>query len=216
MGRPRKSALRDTRRDILDHSLDLFAESGFFGTSMREIARAVGIRESAIYHHFPSKDAILHALLQELGPGRANIFRQMDVVGMVKAVGGREFLRQVTDMIMVSWTTPQEQKIFRLILSEGLRLGAEGVLHPAVLIERARMTVADLFRQLSAAGLIRPVDPMAAALGLMGPMAILRANYLAMSTQPTDLKKLRGLLEHQMDFFWDAIKPEKATAKRAR
>ncbi len=208
MARPKKTEARDTRREILDRSLDLFAEHGFFGTSMRQIARAVGIRESAIYHHFSSKQAILHALLQELGPGRANSFRQLDVVAMMRAVGGREVLRQITEMIMVTWTLPQEQKILRLILSEGPRLGSEGVLHPAQLIERARTTVAEIFSRVIDAGLIRKVDPMAAALAFLGPMALLRANYLAMPNETPDLKKLRALIDLHMTHFWQSVKPE--------
>ena len=71
MARPRKSEGRETRREILDAALDLFAVGGYFGTSMRQIARAVGVRESALYHHFAAKEAILEGLLAELGPARA-------------------------------------------------------------------------------------------------------------------------------------------------
>ena len=40
-------------------ALDLFSRYGFAGSSVRHIAKEVGIRESAIYNHFSSKDAIL-------------------------------------------------------------------------------------------------------------------------------------------------------------
>src|SRR3954471_15479210 len=80
MGRPKNSEGRDTRQDILDAALDLFAENGFFGTSMREIARAVGVRESALYHHFTSKEALFEALMNEAAmeaiAGIATVFEQ--------------------------------------------------------------------------------------------------------------------------------------------
>ena len=41
-----------TRERILAEALSLFAESGYGGASMRELARRVGIRESSLYNHF--------------------------------------------------------------------------------------------------------------------------------------------------------------------
>jgi AcrR family transcriptional regulator len=52
-----------TRHRILFEASNLFAERGYYGTSTREIARAVGIRQPSLFHHFPSKDAILQHLL---------------------------------------------------------------------------------------------------------------------------------------------------------
>src|SRR5689334_7742691 len=119
MARPRKSEERDTRQDILDAALDLFAQDGFFGTSMRQIARQVGVRESALYHHFPSKEAILDGLMQQLGPGQARAVAEMDLDAMIDAVGGRGLLEQFVSMMTTMWATPREQKMLRLMMTEG-------------------------------------------------------------------------------------------------
>lgn len=63
MGRPRRGAAKDTRKRILDAAVDLLSERGAKGTSMRALAAAVGLRESALYHHFSSKDELLRAAL---------------------------------------------------------------------------------------------------------------------------------------------------------
>ncbi len=57
------------RADILDAAQRLFLSRGYNGTSMRDIARAAGNRAVAgIYNHFPTKEAIFTALIEEHNP----------------------------------------------------------------------------------------------------------------------------------------------------
>ncbi|MGH2819904.1 MAG: TetR/AcrR family transcriptional regulator, partial [Actinomycetota bacterium] len=66
-GSPRETPhhRRDRREDILQASLHLFAEKGFHGTSMRDIARAANITEGLIYHYFASKRDLFRAIIEE-------------------------------------------------------------------------------------------------------------------------------------------------------
>jgi AcrR family transcriptional regulator len=52
-----------TRERILRQASQLFARKGYTGTSTREIAAAVGIRQPSLFHHFASKRAIVETLL---------------------------------------------------------------------------------------------------------------------------------------------------------
>ena len=52
-----------TRERILFEAASLFARRGFHATTTRQIADAVGIRQPSLFHHFPSKNAIVEALL---------------------------------------------------------------------------------------------------------------------------------------------------------
>ena len=56
----------NTKREILEASLELFSVQGFEATSISQIAGAVGIRKASLYSHFESKQAILDALVQEV------------------------------------------------------------------------------------------------------------------------------------------------------
>jgi AcrR family transcriptional regulator len=62
-GVPGGSAGSPTRERILYEASNLFARQGYHGTTTREIAAAVGIRQPSLFHHFPSKPAIVRALL---------------------------------------------------------------------------------------------------------------------------------------------------------
>ena len=53
---------KGTREKILDASLKLFSEKGIRETTVKDIAREVGITEGAIYRHFKSKDEIVLGL----------------------------------------------------------------------------------------------------------------------------------------------------------
>ena len=55
----------EPREEVLDIAAGLFVDQGFAATSTRDLAEAVGIRQSSIYYHYPSgKDEILAELLQ--------------------------------------------------------------------------------------------------------------------------------------------------------
>lgn len=73
MARP-ASALRG---HILESALHLFASGGYEGTSLHDIATAVGCSKASLLYHFTSKDAILTELLTPAGEGLAALDAQL-------------------------------------------------------------------------------------------------------------------------------------------
>ena len=59
------AAVHDLHGLILGAARDLLLAEGVDGLSMRKIAQKIGYSPTALYLHFPHKDAILHALLDE-------------------------------------------------------------------------------------------------------------------------------------------------------
>lgn len=57
----------DTKKLILEKSIDLFYKHGFVRASIRDIVRDVGITNSAVYTHFTNKDQILYTIIQDIG-----------------------------------------------------------------------------------------------------------------------------------------------------
>jgi AcrR family transcriptional regulator len=59
----RSQAKADRRAALLDAAATLFAERGFNGVSIEDLGSAAGVSGPAVYRHFPSKQAVLAALL---------------------------------------------------------------------------------------------------------------------------------------------------------
>lgn len=56
---------RISREDVLRAAEVLFSKQGYQETSTRQIAAESGLKSGSIYHHFKSKEEILHALLRD-------------------------------------------------------------------------------------------------------------------------------------------------------
>ena len=54
---------RHARTDLLDAAQSRLAEHGYAGTSIRDLAADFGIKESSVYKHFSSKQALLQTVL---------------------------------------------------------------------------------------------------------------------------------------------------------
>jgi TetR/AcrR family transcriptional regulator len=58
----------ERRRQILDAAAELFAHHGFAGTTTRQIAAAVGTTETVLFRHFPKKESLYAAILEDRVP----------------------------------------------------------------------------------------------------------------------------------------------------
>ena len=56
----------DTKERILEAALALFAQSGYLGTSMSDIAKELGITKGALYKHYTSKQEILDSIVERM------------------------------------------------------------------------------------------------------------------------------------------------------
>ncbi len=64
MPRGRAANYADQQDSILQHAAQLFAEQGFQGTSMLELARAAGVSKALLYHYYEDKYQLLVAIAE--------------------------------------------------------------------------------------------------------------------------------------------------------
>jgi AcrR family transcriptional regulator len=58
--------LADTRNRIVEAALGVFAENGFHGATMRDIATQAGVSQGLLHHHFGGKEALWHLVGERL------------------------------------------------------------------------------------------------------------------------------------------------------
>jgi AcrR family transcriptional regulator len=71
---------RRRREVVLDAAEALFLEHGFHGTSMDELGAAAGISGPGLYRHYPSKDALLMAVLDRIWDTLAPAIAEADTL----------------------------------------------------------------------------------------------------------------------------------------
>src|SRR3954453_8523559 len=76
------------RAEILQTALAAFSARGFQGSSLREIAEAVGLSQAGVLHHFSSKEALLAAVLAEKDATQVAHFENAHGIGVLSALRG--------------------------------------------------------------------------------------------------------------------------------
>ncbi len=100
----------DTRERVLHVAQALFAERGYRGTSLRDIAKRIGIKAPSLLHHFPSKQQLYLAVLDKMFESledAANAIawgRESRQERMRQAVGDAiDFIASHPDFVRIMW-----------------------------------------------------------------------------------------------------------------
>ncbi|WP_235210923.1 TetR/AcrR family transcriptional regulator [Nocardia brasiliensis] len=187
-GRPRKADAGDTKAALSSAALRLFARNGYAGTSIRSIAREVGLSESVLYAHFASKQAIFDAVLATLGP--TNPLDMMDAAtAALVDTDPPQYLRELVRAVLEGW----EHEDARLLISV---MAQDGLLHSPALqqaISAMRQPVSRLFEHWIAADqipadLATPEDLAMSFTGLIGLTRVLHLHAHAPGPERTQAR----------------------------
>jgi AcrR family transcriptional regulator len=150
------------RAEICRTAAQIFLERGFDGTSVSDLARALGMTKAGLYHYFISKEALLFEIMS-FGLDQV----RDEVVVPVRAVRNPEArLRQIV-IRHARITTRARGAVARLVdetraLPPSLRKKVE---------QRQRVyfdLIRDTVGELKASGRLRDIDPTVAAFSLLG------------------------------------------------
>jgi len=111
--------MKNTKQKIFDVAVDLFSVKGFSGVSVREIARAVGIKESSLYNHFQNKDDILTQIFDYFqGEMKKTSLSEEYLEQKISNMTAEEFWEKGLTNFQQTTLKPEMQKIFKIVLLE--------------------------------------------------------------------------------------------------
>ena len=203
-----KDKIRPTKETIFEVSLELFASKGFDAVSVREIGRNVGIRESSIYNHYPSKNAILDDIFQcfekELIKMRPPEARNPDKINELTPDVFRERVNRTLNILK----TPKMAKIFQISTSEQFRdeRAKKIILH--TLIKEPQQFTQKILEKMVENGTINPVNPKILSVEFQYPLFSLFLEYLLLRSEDSDTSTVEEAISNHVDYFLNTIRGE--------
>lgn len=171
----------DTKARILESALELFAEKGYSGTSMRDIAKRLGITKAALYKHYASKQEIFEAVMQDTAQRYERFADQIDIhmhnapqdFPVFTEISADALVEKVRQIFSYSLHDEANRLFRRMMTIEQFRSPELSRLYTQRYVERIVDYHAAIFRSLIASGEIRDEDPDTLAMMYVAPVITL-------------------------------------------
>ncbi len=176
----------NTRDKILREALTLFSSRGYDAVSVRDIARAVGIKESSLYNHFKNKQDIFDTILREYSQRGREYFHQMRLTGedkrfvadertiaMYKNMTNEEFTAIVGNIFEFYFTDEVNVKLRKLLTIEQYRNEQIAGLFRELSFDGSIAFQTELFDGMIKAGCFVVTDPQILALEFFAPIFLI-------------------------------------------
>ena len=194
--------MASTREKILNEALDLFAARGYHGTSMREIARAVGIKGSSIYNHFSGKEDIFSELFNYLAP--LNLKEEkFEAQFMAADVDPVEILNYFAEIVIGEMKDQKKVKLLKLMLKENNNPVVKKRLQGRMEDNIKRVT--EFFIRLQQQGKIKSnLEPAFTASEFVSSLIYYRLRFLLFELD--SFEELKEATYKHISFFWENIR----------
>lgn len=141
----------------------LFLEKGVAGTSVNDLAQAIGVTRTALYHYISGKEELLEHLVRGFSLETAEQLR--GIAGSTQRSAATRLRECIIAMTVRVAKNPQR---FRLLLTSEYAFPQELARQHLAARRQTFHTLSGLVKQAIAEGTCRPIDPELAALTLAG------------------------------------------------
>jgi AcrR family transcriptional regulator len=200
-----------TREKILNEALTLFSIKGYDPVTVREIAYAVGIKESSLYNHFKNKQDIFDSILTEYSGRWEAIFSNISLTGddkqivaddrtinMYKEMSNDQFAKIAGTIYDYYMTDDINVKLRKVLTIEQYRSTYLAELFRKVSFEESLDFQAKLFEGLMDAGNFIKTDPYILALEFFSPIFLIFYKY---DKDPESIQKGKDLFLRHINHF---------------
>lgn len=201
---PRWRRRAEARPDeILDAALEEFTARGFDAARMEDIAKRAGLSKAAIYLYFPSKVAVLEALIEaRVGPLARGV-QSLSASGMSDPLMA---LRMMATMAAHRLSEPALFAVPRLVIGISGRFPEIAKYYREHVVEIARGALESVIEAAMARGQIRRIDKDAVVRAFIGPL-FFEAMWTHVLNGETALNDPQKLIEQQFDVLLSGLEP---------
>jgi len=192
-----------TKDKILKVSTTLFSELGYRATSMRKIAKEVGIRESAIYNHYKNKEDIFLEVAKGIF---SSPFTKEEQDIKESALKGKVFLQNFVMQYKLLTFDKNNENMFRLLMIELFQNKELREQFMSEFHDKNVKMLSEAFFVMMQNSLIRSQDPMMISYEFLSTLFYIRLQVTLMRFDNNSANLLSTQFEKHVEFFWESIK----------
>jgi AcrR family transcriptional regulator len=171
----------NTREKIIYESLNLFSKKGFNAISVRDIAKAVGIKASSLYNHFENKQDIFDTIVKKYSDYIRKFFDHIIInynlneimLNKIKWLSNEQFFQKSATMFKFYLEDEYIVKFRKLLTIEQFNDSKIADLYNKLFIDDILDFQARLFSILMKADILVKKDPYTLALQFYSPVFLL-------------------------------------------
>lgn len=188
--------------EVLDAALALFIEKGFAATRVDDIAKAAGLSKGTVYLYFPSKEALLEALVRRaiLPIADSALATLHDYEGDPRIVLG-----VVMKMLAVRLSDPKIIAMPKLIFREVMGFPELAQMYRREVLDRVIPAVEGLIRKGVEQGYLRQVDPSLTIRSIIGPLMLHVAMAEIFGLMPEGGLHMDKLVDNHLTILFDGL-----------
>lgn len=192
----------DARPDeILEAALDEFTERGFDAARMEDVAKRAGLSKAGVYLYFPSKTALLKALIEaKIAP----LAQQAEAAAQAGGADPLLALRTIGRIAAAKLGDPRVFAVPRLVMSISARFPEIVRFYRLQTIERMRAALLTLITAAMNNGQMRRAEPKAVLRAFIGPL-LFEAMWTHILGGESDLGEPEKLLTDQFDILLNGL-----------
>ena len=160
-----------TKERILDAALTLFAENGYDGTSVEQIAGVVGIKAPSLYKHYKGKEDILNALIDSAEARYEEIFGSEEHIGKIPE-SKEEFIQVTMGRISFTMRDPAIRKIRKFLVQEQFRNKRISEVTTMHQLDGIQGMFAKIINGMMEKGIVKKDDPALLSVELTAPAVL--------------------------------------------
>ncbi len=197
-----------TKDKILKISLKLFSSKGYKATTVRDIAGAIGMKQSALYNHFKNKDEILETLIGNLTSSAiVTLFDDKEAQGLHKQ--GKSLLMSIATTFKLIGFDGQNEALFKMLMQEIYKNERIREIYNEYFYQENVKKLSGLFFTMMQDDMIKSSDPLLLANEFFSPLFFYQMQVSLLKLDKKSTSSVVSMFEKHVDFFWDNIKMAK-------